>query len=121
MRRRASPEPVLVPGGRALGAQLDRPPGSSGISPTIIGETCTLRWRRLARGAPSVDVHPDSTGAELFLYIVRGDVELIAAGITRRVSAENLIVIPAGERHVRLRPVGDVDLGLAEFIAAHPP
>jgi quercetin dioxygenase-like cupin family protein len=70
------------------------------------------------RGAPAVDVHPDSTGAEVFLYIVRGDVELTSASLTRRVSAGNLIVIPAGERHVRLRSVGDGDVGLAEFVAA---
>ncbi len=114
----SSPVPVAVPSGRELVTQLDGSGGRSHISPTISGETCTLRWRRVLRGAPAVDVHPDSTGAELFLYIVRGDVELSSSASTRRVSAGNLIVIPAGERHVRLRSVGNGDVGIAEFMAA---
>ncbi len=115
----SSPEPIAVPNGRELITRLDGSDSRSDISPTIIGDTCTLRWRRVMRGAPAVDVHPDSTRAEVFLYIVRGDAELTGASITRRVSAGSLIVIPAGERHVRLRSVGDGDVGIAEFVAAH--
>jgi mannose-6-phosphate isomerase-like protein (cupin superfamily) len=114
----SSPVPASVPEGRELVKQLDGSGGPANASPTIIGETCIMRWRRLTRGAPAVDVHPDSTGAELFAYVVRGEVELTSASSVRRVGAGNLIVIPAGLRHVRLRSVGDGDVGLVEFIAA---
>jgi mannose-6-phosphate isomerase-like protein (cupin superfamily) len=114
----SSAVPASVPEGRNLVKQIEGSGGPSGAAPTMIGETCVLRWRRLTRGAPAVDVHPDATGAELFAYIVRGDVELTSGSSTLRIAAGNLIVIPAGTRHVRLRAIGDGDVGLAEFIAA---
>jgi mannose-6-phosphate isomerase-like protein (cupin superfamily) len=113
----SSAVPASVPEGRALVKQIDGPGGPTNASP-MIGETCIMRWRRLTRGAPAVDVHPDSTGAELFAYIVRGDVELTSGSSTRRIAAGNLIVIPAATRHVRLRSVGEGDVGLVEFSLA---
>ena len=104
-------------------SQIDGSGGPAGASPTLIGETCVMRWRRLTRGSPAVDVHPDSTGAELFAYVVRGEVELTSGSSTRRVAAGNLIVIPAATRHVHCGPSAtatsdsssssprDVDLG----------
>src|SRR6476660_4429989 len=50
----SSAVPASVPEGRALVKQIDGPGGPTNASP-MIGETCIMRWRRLARGAPTVD------------------------------------------------------------------
>jgi quercetin dioxygenase-like cupin family protein len=79
------------------------------------GQTCTLVWRRLVAGAAATDVHPARTRSELFLYVVRGDIELTAANGVQRVTSGSLIVIPGAEPHVRLRTAGTADAALAEF------
>jgi hypothetical protein len=59
------PEPVPVPPERRLVASLDR---SDAAVQTIRGETCTLVWRRAARGS---NLNLDAGSTELFVYVVR--------------------------------------------------
>jgi quercetin dioxygenase-like cupin family protein len=91
----AIPPPV-----RPLATMLDT---VSESGTTLVGETTTLRWRRLARG--SIDLHPTPTSAELFVYLAHGDADLIDGSRTTRLHAGALIVIPAQSIHVSLRPV----------------
>jgi quercetin dioxygenase-like cupin family protein len=62
-----------------------------------------------------IDLHPAVTRTERYVYVVRGDAELSAAGTTMRLSAGTLVIIPPGLPHVlaRARVTGDVTL--AEF------
>ena len=68
----SSPEAVPIPDSRSLVVRLDQP-GAEGAQ-TISGQTCTMTWRRLARGAKPADVQ--AAGTELLIYILRGTLQL---------------------------------------------
>jgi len=101
---------AVPPPARPLGTMLDT---VSESGTTLVGETTTLRWRRLARA--SIDLHPAPTSAELFVYVAHGDADLIDASRTTRLRAGSVIFIPAQLIHVSLRPVGASAVTLGEF------
>jgi mannose-6-phosphate isomerase-like protein (cupin superfamily) len=101
----SSPEPIPLPTGRPIVSRMDVGDGA-----TIIGETCSIQWRRIPA---RVDLHPALTQTELLLYVVRGVGELVASGKTARVGPGMLIIVPAALQHVELRPAGEV--ALVEF------
>jgi mannose-6-phosphate isomerase-like protein (cupin superfamily) len=104
----SAPQPVAVPDNRALVADL-------AARGTMHGQTCRLAWRVLSRGAKPTDLHPMPTRVEQYIYVVRGDADLTAAGQTQRIGAGTLVVIPAAEPHVRMQAAGPIDVALAEF------
>ena len=108
----SSPEPASVPVGRPLVAQLDGN-GSDGAGTTITGETCAMRWRRVTD--TPVDLHPAATSGEVFVYVVRGNADLMVLGGPVNVGAGTLVIIPAGLRHVSARARGTGDVALVEF------
>jgi quercetin dioxygenase-like cupin family protein len=110
-----SPEPVAIPDDRKLVVQLDTPEQPAGVANTIRGETCTLSWRRLAPGAAATDLAPAPSGAELFVYVVTGEADLTATGLSQRVSAGAMILIPAQQEHVMLKTAGSANVALVEF------
>jgi glyoxylate utilization-related uncharacterized protein len=103
----AAAEPVPVRAGRALVSRID-----AGAGTTLIGETCTMRWRRVTG---RTDLHPAVTTAELFVYIVHGDATLAASGQTFHVGAGTLAIIPAALQHTELRPADAEGVALVEF------
>ncbi len=106
----ATPTPRPASKGRASQADLGRfatAPSRVELR-SLIGEASTLTFRRLSAQAESqTDIRPRATGAEQFAYVVRGEAELVASQIRRRVGAGDLIVIPASAEHVLLRPLGN--------------
>jgi mannose-6-phosphate isomerase-like protein (cupin superfamily) len=100
-----APAPAPTPT-RALAVPMDVGDGA-----TLTGETCTMRWRRVTR---SVDVHPDPTMTELFVYVARGAVRLVGEAGGETLGAGTLIIVPARVRHVQIAPMG-ADAGLIEF------
>jgi len=108
-------EPVPVPGEKELVVQLSSAAQGHGIGKTIQGETCTLAWRRLAAKGGAVDLVPSRASAELFVYVVSGEAELAAKGVTERVTAGMLILIPASQEHVTIKSSGAADVSLVEF------
>jgi len=109
-----SPEPVAIPDDRKLVVQLAAPDQPAGVANVIRGETCTVAWRRLAAGG-AVDLAPERSSAELFVYVASGDADLSAPGLSQRVVAGTLIVIPGHHLHVRLAAAGPADIALVEF------
>lgn len=101
---------AIAPPARPLAAVLDT---VSESGTTLVGETTTLRWRRLA--GRSTDLHPAPTSAELFVYVAHGDADLIDASRTTRLHAGSLVFIPAQSIHVSLRPVGASAVTFGEF------
>jgi quercetin dioxygenase-like cupin family protein len=90
--------PVTLPADRRLVRPMD-----AGDGLTLTGETCTMRWRRVNG---SVDVHPDTTPTELFIYVARGAVRFEAPGLSSTLVPGMLIVVPATTRHVQLSSAG---------------
>ena len=117
--RPAVPYPVAdtavpVPDDKKLVVQLGAPDQPHGVAKTISGETCSLSWRRLTAGGAAVDLVP-SRGIETYVYVVNGEAELAASGVTQRVTAGSLILIPASHEHVNVRSTGGTDVALVEF------
>lgn len=110
-----SPEPVTIPDDRQLVVQLATPDHRAGVANVIRGETCTLAWRRLVPGAAATDLAPAQSGAELFVYVASGEADLTAAGVSRRVAAGTLVIIPGHQEHVVLEAAGSADVALVEF------
>ena len=77
--------------------------------------TCTLAWRRLAAKGGAVDLVPSRASAELFVYVASGEADLAAKGVTERVTAGMLILIPASQEHVTIKSAGAADVALVEF------
>ena len=112
----ASPEPAALPGDRKIVVQLDKSDREpSGAATTIVGETSTLAWRRLEKGAAPTDIKAAGMPSELFVYIVRGDAGLFVSGSEQRVGAGTLVVIPAAEQGVRMQAMGTTDVAIVEF------
>ena len=110
-----SPEPVAIPDDRKLVVQLDTPEQPAGVAKTIQGETCTVAWRRLAPGAAATDLAPAPRSAELFVYVVSGEADLTATGLSQRVSAGMMVMIPGSQEHVMLKAAGSAKVALVEF------
>ena len=109
------PEPVAVPDDRKLVVQLDTPEQTAGVAKTIRGETCTVAWRRLVPGAAATDLAPAKSSAELFVYVASGEADLTATGVSQRVSAGTMVLIPAQQEHVMLKAAGPANVALVEF------
>jgi len=110
-----SPEPVAIPDDRTLVVQMASMNQPSGVARVIQGATCTLAWRRVAAGASPADLAPSRSEAELFVYVASGEADVSAPGLSQRVSAGTLIVIPGHHLHVRLTAAGPADVALVEF------
>lgn len=110
-----SPEPVAIPDDRTLVAQLASAGQPAGVARTIQGETCTVAWRRLAPGAAATDLAPAKSSAELYVYIVSGDADVTGAGVSQRVSAGTIVIIPGPQEHVMIKAAGATDVALVEF------
>lgn len=108
-------EPVTVPDDRKMVVQLATTDQPAGVAKMAKGETCTIAWRRLARGAAATDLAPAPGGAELFVYVVSGEADLSAANLSQRVSAGMLVLIPGRQEHVMLKATGSTDVALVEF------
>lgn len=108
----AAAEPVALSANRHLVARMDTSDGS-----TLTGETCTMRWRRITA---SVDVHPDATPTEVFVYVARGSIRLTATGVTSTISSGSLAIIPAKTRHVQLSSTGADGASVIEFSVRAP-
>ena len=110
-----APEPVAVPDDRALAVQLASPAQSAGIARMIHGDTCTLAWRRLSPGATATDLAPSKTSAELFVYVVSGEADVTAPGLSQHVSAGTVVIIPGQHEHLMIKATGSADVALVEF------
>jgi mannose-6-phosphate isomerase-like protein (cupin superfamily) len=108
-------EPVVIPDDRKLVVQLATPDQPAGVAKTIRGDTCTLAWRRLVPGAAATDLAPARSSAELFVYVASGEADLTATGVSQRVSAGTLVIIPGHHEHVTLKAVGSANVALVEF------
>ena len=108
----AAAEPVPVPADRRLVRPIDAGDGS-----TLTGETCGMRWRRVAE---AVDVHPVPTATELFIYVARGTVRLVAPRISSTLGTGMLIIVPATSGRVQLSAVGAEPASVVEF-SVRPP
>jgi len=104
----AAAEPVSLDANRRLVARIDAGDGS-----TLTGETCTMRSRRIATSV--VDVHPDATPTELFIYVARGTVRLAASGSTSTLRPGMLVIVPAAIRNVRLSSADADGASVIEF------
>jgi quercetin dioxygenase-like cupin family protein len=116
-----SAEPVALPDARKLVRRLDGTGASNSSESTIDGQTCVLAVRRLASGAAPMDLHPRRTGAEVYVYVLRGQAELMSTGTVHRLEPGTLVVIPAAELHVMVKAIGSTDTALAAFSPAPPP
>ena len=105
-------EPVPVPADRRLVRPIDAGDGS-----TLTGETCTMRWRRVAE---SVDVHPAPTATELFIYVARGTVRLAAPRLSSTLGTGMLIIVPATSGSVKLSTAGAEPASVVEFSVRAP-
>lgn len=92
---------------RPLVARIDAGDGS-----TLTGETCTMRWRLIGRG---VDVHPEPTTTELFVYVARGAVSLAGTPGAAHLAAGTIIIVPAAMRHVMVSSDSPDAASLIEF------
>lgn len=110
-----APEPVPVPDDKKLVVQLASNGQPHGVATTIRGETCTLAWRRLVAKGAAIDLVPSRASAELFVYIASGEADLVGKGVSERVGAGALILIPASEEHVTIKAAGAADVALVEF------
>jgi hypothetical protein len=110
-----APEPVAIPDDRKLVVQLATPDQPAGVAKMIRGETCTVAWRRLDALGAATDLAPVRSSAELFVYVASGEADLAAAGLSQRVSAGTLIIIPGQQEHVTLKAVGPANVALVEF------
>lgn len=110
-----APQPVAIPDDRVLAVQLAPPGLPSGVATAIHGETCTVAWRRLAPGAAATDLAPAKSSAELFVYVVTGEADVTATGVSRRLGAGTLLIIPGGHQRVMLKAAGSADVALVEF------
>jgi mannose-6-phosphate isomerase-like protein (cupin superfamily) len=110
-----SAEPVAVPDDSKLVAQLASPGMPAGIATTIQGKTCTLAWRRLAPATAATDLAPAKSSAELFVYVVSGEADITAPGLSQRVGAGTVVIIPAAQEHVMIKAAGSEDVSLVEF------
>jgi len=115
-----SPEPVAVPDERKLVVQLSAPDLAAGVAKVIQGETCSLAWRRLIPGAAATDLAPTRNSVELFVYVASGEADLTATGVSQRVSAGTLVIIPGHQEHVTLKAAGVADVALVEFRPGRP-
>lgn len=106
----ASPEPVAVPDGRSLVVTLDQAKTAS-ADRTLNGETCTMRWRRLAAGTPPIEIQ--ATPSELWVYLIHGSAALEISGAKESISSGVAILIPAHQR-IRLGAVSS-DVTVVEF------
>ena len=113
-----SPAPVALADGRTLVRRLDGTDTTDSAASRIDGETCMLAVRRLVAGAAPTDLHPRPTGAEVYVYVLRGHADLTSKGTVRRLEAGTLVVVPAAELHVMVQAVGSTDAHLAEFSPA---
>lgn len=110
-----SPEPVAVPDDRKLAVQLATPDMPAGVAKMIAGDTCTVAWRRLTPGAAAADLAPATADAELFVYVASGEADLAATGISQRISAGTLVIIPGDKEHVMLKAAGTANVELVQF------
>jgi quercetin dioxygenase-like cupin family protein len=104
----AGPEPAAVPAQR-LTTRLDSPS-------TIVGETALVSWRNVARGAVPLAARSGRMRGELFLYVVRGEVELLTGKSSQRVAPEGLIVVPDFIEDVMIKAAVGSDAAILEFI-----
>ena len=115
----ASPAPAVLPQERRIVVQLDGSGREQSDAPTmIVGETSTLAWRRLEKGAAPTDIQEAGRGGELFVYIVRGDAGLFVSGSEQHVGAGALVVIPTAVERVRMQAMGTTDVAIVEFSVA---
>lgn len=110
-----APQSVAIPDDRQLVVRLASPGQPAGVAKQIHGETCTVAWRRLAPGASATDLAPAKRSAELFVYVVTGEADVTATGISQRISAGTLLVIPGNHERVMLKAAGSADVALVEF------
>jgi mannose-6-phosphate isomerase-like protein (cupin superfamily) len=110
-----SPEPVAIPDDRQLAVQLGTADLTPGIARVIHGQTCTVAWRRLVAGGPPADLAPARSSAELFVYVVSGEADLSASGVSQRVSPGTLVIIPGDKQHVTFKAAGAANVDLVEF------
>jgi len=110
-----SPEPVAIPDERQLVAQLAAPDQAHGVAKVVQGETCTLAWRRLVAGFAATDLAPAKSVAELFVFVASGEADLMATGVSQRVRAGTLIIIPRQQEHVTMKASGPANVSLVEF------
>jgi mannose-6-phosphate isomerase-like protein (cupin superfamily) len=110
-----SPEPVAVPDDSKLVVQLASPGMPAGAAKMIQGKTCTVAWRRVAPGAAATDLAPAKSGAELFVYVVSGEADVTAPGVSQRVGAGTVVIIPGQQEHVMIKATGAADVALVEF------
>jgi len=109
----SSPEAVPIPDS-ALVVKVDLPRTETAQS--LTGQTCTMTWRRLARGTKQADVQ--AAGTELLIYIIRGTLQLEYIGLQvmgspQRATAGSVIIIPA-HQSLRLQ-AADSEVALVEF------
>ncbi len=105
----SSPESVPLPDRTLLVHAFRQVPSEK--AERIAGKTCAMTWHRLGRDAKPGEVL--ATGTELLVYVAHGTIQLETAGAPRRVQADSVIVIPAGQR-ARFQPV-DTDVTLIDF------
>ncbi|MDP2321705.1 MAG: cupin domain-containing protein [Acidobacteriota bacterium] len=110
-----APQPVAIPDDRQLVVQLAPPGQPAGVAKEIQGETCTVAWRRLAPGAAAADLAPAKSTAELFVYVVTGEADLTATGVSQRIRAGTLLIIPGSHERVMLEAAGSADVALVGF------
>lgn len=110
-----APEPVAVPDDRLLAVPLASATQPPGVAKVISGETCTVAWRRLVPGATATDLAPSKASAELFVYVASGEADVTAPGLSRRVSAGTLVIVPGQQEHVMVKATGSADVALVEF------
>ncbi len=115
-----APQPVAIPDDRQLVVQLGQAGQPAGVAKESRGETCTVAWRRLAPGASATDLASEKRTAELFVYVVTGEADLTATGVSRRISAGTLLIIPGSQANVMLKAAGSADVALVEFRPARP-
>ena len=82
-----------------------------GSGSLLTGQTCMMRSRRVRR---PVDVHPDSTETELFVFVASGAIRLRGEAGGEILPAGTLIIVPARVRHVEIAPAG-AEANLVEF------
>jgi mannose-6-phosphate isomerase-like protein (cupin superfamily) len=108
--------PVPLASGRLLVQPMDRPVRESPSSSFWLrGDTCRLAWRRLSSGSRRVELRAGVV--ERFVYLVRGELEMTAAGGRERVTAGSLIVVPA-RAAVTIQASGPEQAAVVEFIPA---
>lgn len=110
-----SPEPVATLDEHKLVVDLAAPDQAAGVAKVIHGETCTLAWRRLVPGAAATDLAPARSSVELFVYVASGAADVMAAGVSQRVSAGTLLIIPGHQQHVTFKAAGSANVALVEF------